>query len=175
MFYFNDRELYLTQQAYWEGLDVMGLLIQYAPYFLSANVLLLVVVAGLVALSNPAFRRSWLKESGILLFVTLSFSLLPSFIAFTLFFVLIHSLKVMGQEYAYCKAAFNVRNLRQFVRLFVPLTLCSILGTGFILLVVARFDRWDLMPDAIMILLSAVTLPHAVVMDRFYSFSILGR
>jgi hypothetical protein len=95
--------------------------------------------------------------------------LFSAFIAFSLFFVCLHSLKVMFQEYFYCKEKLQLNSVYQFVRLLLPLTIISLMGIIFILIVVFKFDKLDLIPYILLILLSCITIPHSFVMEKFYS------
>lgn len=111
-------------------------------------------------------------ELVLLALMGVSFYLLPTFIAFSIFFVVIHSTKVLEQEYEYCKQKLNLLTKWSFIKLFLPLTAVSLVGVLLIYLSLSHLlDQATLFPLALLILLSSLTVPHAFVMERFYKKS----
>ncbi len=101
--------------------------------------------------------------------IVCSFYLLPAFIAFSLFFVVVHSSKVIAQEYDYCKKEKIIQSKSSFLRLFLPLTLVSLAGIVLTYFTARQLSKLpDLWVFALLVLVSSVTLPHAFVMERFY-------
>lgn len=128
------------------------------------TVLLLIV---LLFKKRIRFERFFF-EIYILLIIHVCFFLLPLLIGFTLYFVILHSLKVMTEEFAYLKIKRKKFSIRSFVQLLMPLTLVSIVGGGIILLC-AHYDLLGISSVLLVfILISILTLPHSIVMEYFY-------
>ena len=111
---------------------------------------------------------SILKELYLLALVLCSFYVLEPFVAFALFFVLIHSLKAVNQEFEFCKHRVT-KNMNQFLVLFLPLTACSIVAVMLFLFGLLYFNHGEIIPYALLILISCITIPHSFVMDKFYN------
>lgn len=168
MFCFNSVELLTSQNILGEFLFILYFLVDYSYYLLIVFSVLYIITFLYTIYVNDISYHSIFKEIYILGLVSLSFYILPPFVAFSLFFILIHSLKVMSQEYSFCKEKLNIDNLFQFIKLLLPLTICSLLGTGFIIYGVFYFGGIELVVVSLLVLLSCITLPHSFVMDRFY-------
>jgi Brp/Blh family beta-carotene 15,15'-monooxygenase len=102
---------------------------------------------------------------GLILF---SFMVFPILTSFTLFFVVIHSLKVLSDEYDFM---FNLRNkfsIGLFLKLLFPYTVLSLVGSAFLLAV--SYMEWLPISNLLLvfILISVLTLPHSIVMEGFY-------
>ncbi|MGK0388008.1 MAG: Brp/Blh family beta-carotene 15,15'-monooxygenase [Maribacter sp.] len=110
-----------------------------------------------------------LREFYLLFLIFCSFLILTPFIAFSIFFILIHSTQAVHQEYEFCKSKKIVKNSIQFLSLFLPLTISSILIVGIFLYTLIYFEYDNFIPFALIILLSCVTIPHCFVMDKFYT------
>ena len=103
-----------------------------------------------------------------LLLIHLCFYTLPLLIAFTIYFTTLHSLAVMSEEFEFLKKKRVNFSFLKFVKLLLPFTLLSI-GGSFLIIVISRMGSLGV-SDVLMvfILLSLVTLPHSIVMDKFY-------
>lgn len=101
--------------------------------------------------------------------IIVTFYLFPVIIGFTLYFIILHSFRVLLQEYDYLKASFKIKSTFQFIKLLLPFTLLSAVGLGLISLVLFFFDIKINLPVQLLILTSAITLPHVLVMEFFYS------
>ncbi len=102
---------------------------------------------------------------GLILF---SFLVFPILTAFTLFFVVIHSLRVLSDEYDFM---FNLRNkfsIGLFLKMLWPYTLLSLFGSALLLFI----SHMEWLPISnlllVFILISVLTLPHSIVMEGFY-------
>ncbi|MFA0960890.1 Brp/Blh family beta-carotene 15,15'-dioxygenase [Roseivirga sp. BDSF3-8] len=113
-------------------------------------------------------RGAFLRELLLLGVLLGCFYLTPLLIGFTLYFVILHSFKVLREEYVFLKASGEVFSIRQFIKLVAPLTLFSIGGIG--LLFGLIYMGW--LPISygycLLIAISSITLPHVFVMNRFY-------
>ena len=116
---------------------------------------------------------SWNKLfSEIFLFglIHLTFYLFPFIIGFTLYFVVLHSIRVMKYEYDFFKKESDNFNLIIFLKLVTPYTLLSLFFTG-LLFVFSYYEIISIsIPLLSLIIISAITLPHAIVMHIFYQF-----
>jgi Brp/Blh family beta-carotene 15,15'-monooxygenase len=108
------------------------------------------------------------KELYMLGLIHLTFYAFPTLIGFTLYFVILHSLKVMGQEYDYLKNVRKRLSLVGFIKMLLPLSLVSYAGMA-LLIYLAYIGILPLSyPLLGFVLISLITLPHAFVMDDFY-------
>ncbi|HBH23614.1 MAG TPA: hypothetical protein DDY13_09345 [Cytophagales bacterium] len=164
----NKAELAPFNNEYFAEMASFSILIDHAYTFLvvSSAIFLITLVF--------AFSKSFLtthelvRELYILALMALSFSVLPTLVAFSLYFVLLHSLKVISQEYEYCKRAFHMNSIMKFIKLFLPLTLASLAGMVVIIGALVFFNYSELIPFALLIMLSCITIPHSLVMEKFY-------
>jgi Brp/Blh family beta-carotene 15,15'-monooxygenase len=102
--------------------------------------------------------------------ILFSFYVFPLIIGFTLYFSILHSLKVLQEEYKFVEKLYD-RSLSflAFGKLLFPYTTISVFGMGIIYLL----SELNFLPELsfgylLLILISSITLPHAFVMDRFY-------
>lgn len=103
---------------------------------------------------------------GIILFALYIF---PPLIGFSLYFVILHSMKVMEEEYIYLRGYGYIDSIKSFLVLLLPYTLVSLFGIV-ILIGLIYFDLLNLPYGYLfLILISSITLPHVFVMDRFYN------
>lgn len=102
-------------------------------------------------------------------FIHFVFYALPLVVGFTLYFVILHSSKVLIEEFTYLRKMRVNFNLKKFVRLLLPYTLVSLVGSGF-LMAISMTGAIDISAVLLsFILISVLTLPHSVVMENFYS------
>lgn len=102
-------------------------------------------------------------------FIHFVFYALPLVVGFTLYFVILHSSKVLIEEFTYLRKMRVNFNVKKFVRLLLPYTLVSLVGGGF-LMAISMSGAIDISAVLLsFILISVLTLPHSVVMENFYS------
>ncbi len=168
MFHFKGQEVLSLQEVHFQQLPVLDHLIEYALYYLIglAGTYSLIILT--VTYLNKFPISLLLKETYILGLLACSMYVFSAFLAFSLFFVLLHSLKVIAQEFEHSKKKLRITSVQQFIRLFLPLTLGSFLGIAVILLFVYQLDIHYLLPYILLILLSSITIPHSFVMEKFY-------
>lgn len=116
------------------------------------------------ALSVEAF----FMESLVFLLILVCFYLMPLLIGFTLYFVILHSFKVLKEEYDFLNAENEVSSLGNFIKLVSPFTLISIAG----IILIYGLIYFELLSIpygySLLIIISSITLPHIFVMNRFY-------
>ncbi|MEJ6796364.1 MAG: Brp/Blh family beta-carotene 15,15'-dioxygenase [Flavobacteriales bacterium] len=104
----------------------------------------------------------------ILALIFVSFYLMPVIIGFTLYFVILHSFKVLGEEYRFLKLAKEVKSRVAFVKLLTPFSILSFFGMG----VVFALIHFNILAMSygycLLIIISSITLPHVFVMNKFY-------
>lgn len=102
----------------------------------------------------------------ILLHIT--FFIFPVIISFTLYFVFLHSIKVLLQEYSYLEQKISGLNLIKFIKLLSPFTFLSVFF--FILFIlISNFYNIDISLLLFSIIsISVITLPHSISMTNFY-------
>lgn len=114
-----------------------------------------------------------LLEMIILGLIHASFFLLPLLIGFTLYFVLLHSLKVLVEEFKYLRFKKSGLSVFGFIRMLAPFTSLSIFF-GAVVVLMVYFGMLQVSYALIfLVLLSAITLPHSIVMDQFYKSGFL--
>ncbi|MCH2045318.1 MAG: Brp/Blh family beta-carotene 15,15'-dioxygenase [Saprospiraceae bacterium] len=168
MLHFNAGELLNIQENSPLYLSLMQHLLHYSYYYLIGVSTLYILSFSVIIFKQVLSPFALAKELYLLTLTFISFYLLPSFIAFSLFFVWVHSLRVITQEYEYCKTELDINNYREFIKLFIPLTVASLLGIIAVLAVIISIDSAAFIPYALLILLSCVTIPHSFVMEKFY-------
>jgi Brp/Blh family beta-carotene 15,15'-monooxygenase len=109
------------------------------------------------------------KELLIFGLLVCAFYLFPLVLAFALYFCILHSLRVLDEEYRTLSLQGVFGSIKDFFRCLAPLTVFSYVGIG--LLYWARLA--DVLPlsdlKMVFIMTSLITLPHCFVMEFFYS------
>ena len=114
--------------------------------------------------------HSFLMECLIFSLIIAAFFLTPLVIGFTLYFIILHSFKVLGDEFHFLRKEKEVNSVLAFLRLLAPFSLLSFFGLG-LLFVLIYLQLLDLSYGyAMLIVISSITLPHVFVMDHFYKF-----
>jgi hypothetical protein len=110
-----------------------------------------------------------LSEFFLLFLIHVTFYLFPFIIGFTLYFVVLHSLKVMQDEIEFFKKDNPEFSFLDFLKLLAPYSMLSIFFTTILLLL----SYYSYIPYSIpflsIIIISVITLPHAIVMNIFYN------
>jgi Brp/Blh family beta-carotene 15,15'-monooxygenase len=106
-------------------------------------------------------------ELFVILLLNISFAVFPLLVSFTIYFIFLHSLKVLDDEFNFLKTR-KKYSLKGFIKQLLPNTIASIIGT--VILVAGTYLKIiDLSYGFIMmIIISSVTFPHAFVMNIFY-------
>jgi Brp/Blh family beta-carotene 15,15'-monooxygenase len=124
-----------------------------------------------------AFRKNQISseqlffEIYLFILIHICFYILPLIIGFTLYFVILHSCKVLSEEFNYLKSRRKKLSVISFIKLLIPFTLISVFGGGIIMICV-HFQLIEISKVLLgFVLISVLTLPHSVVMDKFYQKS----
>lgn len=169
LFYFHGHEILALGDIHTQIIPVLNHLIYYALHYLIlfVSVYVLLFAKMLHANQQPAYH--FFKELYILGIITTSMYLFHGFLSATLFFVFIHSLKVMFQEFEHARNNWSVTSIIDFLRLFIPLSVASIAIVAVVILCIYSLEFSHLVSYILIILLSSVTVPHSFVMDKFYA------
>lgn len=110
-----------------------------------------------------------LFELGIFTLIQISFIVNPVLLGFSIYFASLHSLHVLQQEFKFFRQSTKAFNWYNFTSLLVPYTLLSLLGL-ILLLALSHFDIVAVSKTLLVFAaISALTLPHSIVMERFYN------
>ena len=129
---------------------------------------LLAIYFAYLLLQRSITVQQVLQEIYVLVLIHISFYLFGPLVSFTLYFVILHSMKVMLDEFQFLKEKFSGLSFYKFIKLLIPFSVVSFLGLFLIIL----FNNWILdLPIIYLIILmtSVITLPHAIVMHLFYA------
>lgn len=151
--------------------DLLPLLVVFQSWFFD---LILVFSSVLFSLLFFHFRRrvggrSFLSELLLLGLIHLSFYTQSILIGFSIYFATLHSMEVMQAEFHFLKDRLVNFNIWLFIRMLLPYSIVSLLGIC-VLLILSYYSYLPLSGTlVVMISISALTLPHSVVMEKFYS------
>lgn len=135
--------------------------------FVVSNVITIALLGFLFSENSMNWNRL-LSEIFLLALIHLTFFLFPFIIGFTLYFVVLHSIRVMSQEFQYFKKENDAFSIFDFIKLLMPYSLLSIAFTILILWLSFKEIIPISVPLMSLIIISVITLPHALVMHVFY-------
>ena len=169
LFYYNSYEL---TNLFDKFSDTNRFKIVLNPIFLKytfyvANFLILIFLSVLTRKKQIKIDI-FFQEIFQLFLIHLTFILFPVVISFTLYFVFLHSIKVLFDEYHYLSSITKGFNLLRFLKLLIPYTIISIV---FILIFMFLNKGSDYEISILLfsfISISVITLPHSFVMTNFY-------
>ena len=137
-------------------------------FYLLTNVFNVFVLT-LLFFKEKLNARRFSSELFLIALIHITFFLFPFIIGFSLYFVVLHSMVVMHQEYQFFKSENPAFSVFQFIKLLLPYSLLSIVFTSLLLL----SSHWGYInisiPFLAIIIISVITLPHAIVMTIFYN------
>ena len=169
IFYNNNELLYLSNQfidtkKFSQVFNVI--IFKYVFYFSNFIIVSLLVYENYkLSISN----QQLMNEAFLLILIHITFYLFPIIISFTLYFIFLHSIKVLKQEFDYLKSLQTDLNLLSFIKLLLPHTVISILFLVIFLLLM-NFEFINISAFLFSIIgISVITLPHAIIMSNFYS------
>ena len=167
--YFNIEEIQLImlEDEHFAIFDLVHQT-QHMHYLFIASSGITLSVMVFLTLKKAIKKEFFLLETLVFSLILLSFEVMPFLIGFTLYFVILHSLKVLNEEYQFLSIKNEVGSWKDFIVLLTPLTLFSFAGIALVFLLI-HFDLLDLSYGyCLLIIISSITLPHVFVMNRFY-------
>jgi len=166
--FYNIDELILLSNSYEDTRNLISNinlnLLSYA--FLTSNIITLI----LFIFFSYKFKvkvNKVISEVFFLFVIHLSSFLFPILICFTLFFIILHSLPSLVNQYNYFKKANNQFTLKDFIYLMTPYSLVSILFLCFISFCSYTNVINYSVPLISIILISVITLPHSFIISKF--------
>jgi len=170
LMYYNVNELY-DITSYFDDTIVLDKIYnkeKIGVFFYITNVVTILSIIALTHYKKINNDRLF-SELFLLFLIHATFYLFPFIIGFTLYFVALHSIKVMNDEFKFLKDEDNNFSIVSFLKLLAPYSILSIVGTSFLLIL----SYYNYIPYSIpflaIIIISVITLPHAIVMNIFYN------
>tara|TARA_B100001758_G_scaffold50625_1_gene41114 strand:+ start:765 stop:1670 length:906 start_codon:yes stop_codon:yes gene_type:complete len=170
LFFYNSNEL-ITLFNNFNDTSSFNLIFEYYLldtlfYISNASLIFIFVYLKIKKSINSQIFNSEFYQI-VLLHIT--FFLFPVIISFTLYFVFLHSIKVLIQEYNYLEKRLNGFNLMKFVKLLVPFTLLSLIFFS-LFIITSNYFKINISLLLFSIIgISVITLPHSISMTNFYN------
>jgi Brp/Blh family beta-carotene 15,15'-monooxygenase len=167
--YFNMEEVYTIMANSSEFNQFAGVHGQtFMRYFFAASFISTIGILIYKSIVKIISIETLLMELLVLSLILICFFLMPLLIGFTLYFVILHSFKVLREEFNYLKSERKVDSVKSFTAIITPFTLLSIFGIAFLFGMI-YFDFLQISYGyCLLIVISSITLPHVFVMDNFY-------
>lgn len=163
VFNFNEIQILLTD---YEELNAFVSLFNHEYFKLIC--LISTITFLIIGLVNLRFK-SLVKELIYISLIGVTFLIQPLLLGFALFFIFNHSYTVMRSEYKFLSKYDTHFNLSKFIKALTPFTLLSILGTSFLYYLSSTGWITMSLPFILLITISSLTFPHAIVMEVFYT------
>ena len=140
----------------------------------------LVIVSVSLSIILSIFRLYWLKTKNKIspdeftkrflniAVLLILFEIVPFLIAFTLYFVLFHSVNSFAHQYKWLKSKTKNYSIKSFIVDLIPFSLLSIFGIVLVVLTLKPETDQELVSYFI-VLISIITLPHTILFNQFYS------
>ena len=166
--FYNIDELQLLSNSYEDTRYLISNInLDFFSYlFLLSNVTTLIMFSFFIY-SKKVKANKIISEVFFLFVIHLSSFLFPLLICFTLFFIILHSLPCLVNQYNHFKKQNIEFTLRDFIYLMAPYSLVSIL-----FLILISFCSYTnvinySVPLISIILISVITLPHSFIISKF--------
>ena len=170
LMYYNVNELY-DITSYFDDTIVLDKIYnkdKIGIFYYITNIVTIISIFALTYFRKINNDRLF-SELFLLFLIHATFYLFPFIIGFTLYFVALHSIKVMNDEFKFLKDENNNFSIKSFLKLLAPYSILSIIGTSFLfILSYYNFIPYSI-PFLAIIIISVITLPHAIVMNIFYN------
>ncbi|NQZ74832.1 MAG: beta-carotene 15,15'-dioxygenase, Brp/Blh family [Ekhidna sp.] len=152
---------------------VTGDIITATPIFQNIFTLI-VLLAILISVGVMLYKKlldkdRTLKLAAFAVTIILLHTFLPFIQAFTLYFVFFHSLNAFTHQYAWLRDRNKGYNIKSFLVDLAGFSLLAIIGVVLLLWVLGPKSQASLI-TYFFILVSLITLPHAITLDQFYKF-----
>ena len=167
-FFYNIDELVFLSKSYEDTRNLLSTvnLNSFSYLFLTSNIITLILFTVFIYKFKVKANKV-ISEVFFLFVIHISSFLFPLLICFTLFFIILHSLPSLVNQYNHFKKFKNKFALKDFVYLMVPYSSVSILFIIFIsfcsYLNVINYS----IPLISIILISVITLPHSFIISKF--------
>ena len=167
-FFYNIDELVFLSKSYEDTRNLLSVvnLNTFSYLFLTSNIITLILFTVFIFKFKVKINKV-ISEVFFLFVIHISSFLFPLLICFTLFFIILHSLPSLVNQYNHFKKFNNKFTLKDFVYLMVPYSSVSILFIIFIsfcsYLNVINYS----IPLISIILISVITLPHSFIISKF--------
>ncbi len=168
IYYNNEEILFLSKSSPEISPLLVAFDIDYYQVLLPVSTIITLILMSWSAYRKELSREDILKEMYIFGLIHLCFYVLPVLIGFTLYFTILHSIKVLKEEYNYLHSRRTYFSINDFIKLLLPYTLVSIAGALFIFYLSSKEIIGISSFLLVFILISILTLPHSIVMDAFY-------
>lgn len=166
--FLNKNELLTSYNNSGVTLVIFAFLIEYAKlFFLSLSIILIATLFYFTAQKKLALQKFFLELYQLLAIVVV-FAVSSPLLGFTLYFVILHSLRVLGHEFNFFKRFNSNFSFVAFAKLLFPFTFISISGLFIFLAALRLLDLSMSIPTLALIFISCLTFPHSMVMDIFY-------
>ena len=169
LFYYNEVELINLFSLFGDTENLNSLFYHnyFKIIFYTSNILIFLTLIFLLV-KNQIKASVFKNELFQLFLLHLTFYLFPVIISFTLYFVFLHSLKVLSQEFNYLNIIYKKLSISKFIILLTPHTLLSLA----FLAIFIYLSQNNIINISILLLtiigISVITLPHSIVMTKFY-------
>lgn len=170
LIYYNQTELVKLSNMY---VDTQVFTIIFKSPIIEISFYSSIILFLLFVLYEFAFHNNKLDDLFTILFemilIHVTFYLFSVLIGFTLYFIFLHSLKVLKQEYQFLKKITKNLNPTKFIKMLFPFTALSI----FFLIVFYIGILTGILNISTFLFLvigiSVITLPHVFIMANFYN------
>jgi Brp/Blh family beta-carotene 15,15'-monooxygenase len=170
MMYFNGEEMQAITMSSPEFMRFGGIHdAHFLKYIFLPSTGLTLLLLIFLTLNGKLKLETLFMELFVLASVFICFYLMPLLIGFTLYFVILHSLKVLREEFMYLNLGKKRHSIGDFLKLIAPFTLLALFGIA----ILFGFVQYNIIPFSygyiLLIIISSITLPHAFVMNKFYN------
>ena len=167
-FFYNLEELVILSNSYEDTRNLLSNInlniFSYLYFFSNA----ITIVLFLIFVTKLNFKITRVISEVFFLFVIhLSSFLFPLLICFTLFFIILHSLPSLVNQYNYFRSSNLNFVIKDFIVLMAPYSLLSILFILFISFCSYSNVINYSIPLISIILISVITLPHSFIISKF--------
>lgn len=166
--YSNSNELNSSLEQSGLSLQVFSLLIRYANEVFILSSAVLVGLLFYFLFKEKIEKQKFFLELYQLFAILFVFAISSPLLGFTLYFVILHSCRVLGHEFSFFKNLQANFSFKSFIKLLLPFTLVSISGLLIFLALLQYFNLSLSLPIVSLIFISCLTFPHSLVMDIFY-------
>lgn len=170
LLYYNHEELLLLSSTY-EDMSAISMLFDLTlakvTLWLTSATLILVIIYSLYY--RLVATEVILREIFTVALIHIAFYLLPLLLGFTVYFVILHSFKVLIDEFQFLRKKVNTLHISAFILKLLPLTIVSIAASAALALLI-QFEVLSISYVLLaIVLISLITLPHSIVMANFYN------